>query len=77
MESSELASGGEDRNMSRLEEVEGEYQRQTTKVIYEGFMGEVDPDDRRKLEELGEELMRLTDPEFLKDGAVLVEREVA
>ena len=73
MESSEPVTEVEDKAMSRLEEVDGEFRSLTTKVIYEGFEGEVDPNDRRRLEELGEELMRLTDPQFLRDGALTAE----
>lgn len=45
--------------MSDVEKIEAEYRALATKLIYDGFEGEVDPDEQTRLEQLGEELTRL------------------
>lgn len=50
--------------VSELEKVEGEYRSLQTEVIYSSFEGELDPLKQQRLEELAEQLMHLTDPDF-------------
>lgn len=50
--------------VSELERVEGEYRSLQTEVIYSSFEGELDPRNQQRLEELADQLMRLTDPDL-------------
>jgi hypothetical protein len=58
----QFASG--DETMSELERVEAEYRSLATKVIYEGFEGKVDPADRQRLEDMADEVARLSSADF-------------
>lgn len=50
--------------MSEVEKLEAEYRSLATKVIYAGFEGHADPADSRRLESLGEDLIRLNAADF-------------
>lgn len=50
--------------MSELEKVEAEYRSLATKVIYEGFEGKVDPVERQRLEDMADEVARLSAADF-------------
>ncbi len=54
--------------MSELEKVEREYRALSTKLIYRGFKGGVDPSDQRRLDELSDRRVDLSAPSLKTFG---------
>ena len=58
------AKAVEDREMSEVEKLEAEYRALATKLIYDSFEGDVDPEKQAALDRLGEQLSRMNAADF-------------